>query len=190
MKVAAVKLSFLISYKNYRPLTISDADCDVDYPNPHDTKYAQFTHLVKLACILGDILRALCSPRARMMSEKGLGLENISRNLEQMLLDWKHALPNHLNLSDAELSLIARKEIDFALETKLNGGAGKLRLAYCAVYLLSKRPFISMGTVNASNVKMPHECQQILKIAVDLFDTIEPSSLLCFWSLSSKCRCK
>lgn len=178
----------LIVFPFCRPLTISDADCDVDYPNPHDTEFSQFTHLVKLSCILGDILRALCSPRARMMSGKGHGLENISRSLEKMLLDWKASLPEHLTLSDIELARIARKEINPALQTKLNNGAGKLRFVYCAVYLLSKRPFISLGTGYASNVNMPIECQETMRIAVDLFENIEVTSLLCCWSLSSKKR--
>lgn len=106
----------------YRPLTISDADCDVEYPDAEDTTYAQFTHLVKLTCILGDILRALCSPRARIMSSKGAGLENISRNLEKMLLEWKRNLPDDLNLTDKELSLISGKQMNPELQTKLNGG--------------------------------------------------------------------
>ncbi|GAA5801806.1 hypothetical protein HPULCUR_007260 [Helicostylum pulchrum] len=105
-----------------RPLTISDADCDVEYPDAEDTTYAQFTHLVKLTCILGDILRALCSPRARIMSSKGAGLENISRNLEKMLLEWKRNLPDDLNLTDKELSLISGKQMNPELQTKLNGG--------------------------------------------------------------------
>lgn len=158
----------------------------MESPDTQDTKYSQFTHLVKLSCILGDILRALCSPRARMMSEKGHGLENISRSLEKMLLQWKSDLPQHLSLSDAELVQVAKKEIDPVLEKKLNDGAGKLRFVYCAVYLLSKRPFISMGSGYSSNVKMPIECQEALRIAVDLFETIEVTTLLCSWSLSSK----
>ncbi|KAI7888757.1 fungal-specific transcription factor domain-containing protein [Mucor mucedo] len=168
-----------------RPLTISDADCDVESPDAQDTKYSQFTHLVKLSCILGDILRALCSPRARMMSEKGHGLENISRSLEKMLIEWKSCLPPQLSLSDAELDKVSRKEIDPVLQEKLNDGAGKLRFIYCAVYLLSKRPFISMGSGYTSNVKMPVKCQETLRIAVDLFETMEITSLLCSWSLSN-----
>lgn len=177
---------FFLTKIYFRPLTISDADCDVEYPDPEETKYSQFIHLVKLSCILGDILRALCSPRARMMSEKGRGLENISRSLEKMLIDWKSSLPENLNLTDDELSRISRKQINPALERKLNNGAGKLRFVYCAIYLLSKRPFISMGTGNASNVKMPSECQETVRISVDLFEVMETTSLLCCWSLSSK----
>lgn len=158
----------------------------MDYPDPEDTRYSLFIHLVKIACILGDILRALCSPRARIISEKGPGLENVSRNLENMLLEWKRSLPDHLNLTKDELYRISRKEINPALEKKINNGAGKLQFFYCAVYLLSKRPFISMGTGNDSNVKMPIDCQEALRISVDLFDVMETTSLLCFWSLSCK----
>ncbi|KAI9481404.1 MAG: fungal-specific transcription factor domain-containing protein [Benjaminiella poitrasii] len=173
-----------------RPLTISDADCDIGFPDPNDTKYALFTHLVKLAIILGDTLRALCSPRARLMSEKGVNLENISRNLEQMLLEWKSSLPADLNLTEKELSRISRKDLDPGLERKLNDGAGKLLLAYCAVYLLSKRPFISAGLGlgrNRSIVQMPLECFNCLTSTVDVFDVIDVTSLLCGWTLSSYC---
>ncbi|KAI8645329.1 fungal-specific transcription factor domain-containing protein [Parasitella parasitica] len=170
-----------------RPLTISDADCDVEYPDSLDKKYSMFIYLVKLSCILGDVLRALCSPRARLMSEKGVGLENISHSLEQMLLDWKTSLPTDLKLTEDELSRISRKEVDPGLDWKLNNGAGKLHLTFCAVYMLIKRPFISLGIGNASNVTMPSECREAIKISVDIFDIIDPSNLLCGWSLSSYC---
>ncbi|KAI7898011.1 fungal-specific transcription factor domain-containing protein [Cokeromyces recurvatus] len=170
-----------------RPLTISDADCDVEYPDPQNTQYILFIYLIKLAYILGDTLRKLCSPRARLMSEKGVNLENISRNLEQMLLEWKNSLPADLNLTAEELSQISRKDLDPGLERKLNNGAGKLYLAYCAVYLLSKRPYISMGLGNDSAVQMPSECIKCLKTSVDIFDVIDVTALLCGWSLSSYC---
>ncbi|CEP12208.1 hypothetical protein [Parasitella parasitica] len=171
-----------------RPLTISDADCDVEYPDVQDKKYSVFIHLVKLSCILGDVLRALCSPRARLMSEKGVGLENISRSLEQMLLEWKNSLPADLKLTEDELSRISRKEMDSELDWKLNIGAGKLHLAFCAVYMLIKRPFISLGIGNASNVTMPSDCREAIKTSVDIFDVIDPSNLLCGWSLSTESK--
>ena len=59
-------------------------------------------------------------------------------------------------------------------------------MAYIAVYLLIKRPFISMGIGNGSTVKMPVECQNAIKIAVDLFDVMRITDLLCNWSLGSK----
>lgn len=106
-----------------RPLTVSDADCDVEYPDPTDSLNEQFIYLVKLSCILGDILRALCSPRARLMSEMGgMGLETMSRSLEQMVIEWKQSLPPHLNLTEDELARISRKEIDVNLKTKINNG--------------------------------------------------------------------
>lgn len=33
---------------------------------------------------------------------------------------------------------------------------------------------------------MPTECREAIKASVDIFDVIDPSSLLCGWSLSSK----
>ncbi|KAI8086854.1 fungal-specific transcription factor domain-containing protein [Gilbertella persicaria] len=168
-----------------RPLTISDADCDIDYPDTSDQQYTMFFHMVKLSCILGDVLRALCSPRARLMSEKGVGLEAISRSLEQMLLDWKNSLPPHLNLTEQELDRISRKDMDFTLRAKLSKGAGQLRLAYTAVLLLVKRPFISMGVGSGSTVTIPNICQEAMKVSVYLFDVMDVTDLLCSWSLGS-----
>jgi intergrase/recombinase len=78
--------------------------------------------MVKLACILGDVLRALCSPRARLISERGVGLENISKSLEKRIIEWKASLPVDLNLTDDELARIARDDIDTILKKKLNNG--------------------------------------------------------------------
>lgn len=52
--------------------------------------------------------------------------------------------------------------------------------------MLIKRPFISLGICNGSNVTMPPECRDAIKTSVDVFDVIDPSNLLCGWSLSSK----
>jgi hypothetical protein len=42
-----------------------------------------------------------------------------------------------------------------------------------------------MGNSNESTVKMPFECQDALKVSVDMFDKIDITNLLCGWSLSS-----
>jgi hypothetical protein len=105
-----------------RPLTISDADCDVEYPDPEDTKYLYFIEMVKLSCILGDVLRSICSPRARVLSEKGMGLEKWSHNLEQLLLEWREALPADLKLTNDELDRVSRAQLDPALSQKINNG--------------------------------------------------------------------
>ena len=64
--------------------------------------------------------------------------------------------------------------------------ASQLQMAYIAVYLLIKRPFISMGIGSGSTVKMPVECQDAIKLSVDLFDVMRITDLLCNWSLGSK----
>lgn len=64
--------------------------------------------------------------------------------------------------------------------------ASQLQMAYIAVYLLIKRPLISMGIGSESTVKMPAECQDAIKLAVDLFDVMKITDLLCNWSLGSK----
>ncbi|KAI8994821.1 fungal-specific transcription factor domain-containing protein [Pilobolus umbonatus] len=167
-----------------RPMTISDADCDVEFPDLIDKKYCTFNYLVKLSCILGDILRAMCSPRARLMTGNAAGLQAISHNLERLLDEWDSSLPNELRLTDEEKMRVLRDELDYQLRRKLNGGAGVLRLAYYTAFFLCKRPFISMGLLKNSGSSLPPDCQEALTIIINLFDVMDTTTLLCCWSLS------
>jgi hypothetical protein len=81
--------------------------------------------MVKLSCILGDVLRSICSPRSRILAEKGVGLEQVSSNLELLLQEWKYSLPADLKFTDEELSRISRGESDPDLTWKINSGGWK-----------------------------------------------------------------
>lgn len=43
-----------------------------------------------------------------------------------------------------------------------------------------------MGSGQGSTVKMPPECQEALRISIDIFEVIDITELFCGWSLSSK----
>ncbi|KAI9319626.1 fungal-specific transcription factor domain-containing protein [Dichotomocladium elegans] len=60
-----------------RPLAISDADCDVELPSvdSEDDRFSFLVHMTKLSAILGDILRVLCSPRARNLGDRRPGVD-------------------------------------------------------------------------------------------------------------------
>ncbi|KAI8884124.1 hypothetical protein K501DRAFT_272058 [Backusella circina FSU 941] len=152
-----------------RPLTISDADCDVGYPDSEGTKYSFFLQMIKLSCILGEVLRSICSPRSRVLSEKGVDLEQVSSNLELLLQEWKYSLPADLKFTDEELSRISR--------------GGRLFLCYYTIFLIIKRPILAISS--SASVTLPPECQNAIDVLVHLLDAIDITHLLCGWSLSN-----
>ncbi|KAI8092547.1 fungal-specific transcription factor domain-containing protein [Halteromyces radiatus] len=179
-----------------RPLTVNDADCDLEYPAlGENDKYVTFVAIIKLSRILGDVLRAICSPRARTLGDQGLGLERISKRLDQALIEWKESLPESIWLSEDELESIHRRQLSTELEAKLNHGAGQLQILYIAVQLLAKRPRIFLGPEHSSSsitvsttstVVVPQECLDAVVIALDIFQVIKfPSLMYIGWSLSS-----
>ncbi|KAI8334990.1 fungal-specific transcription factor domain-containing protein [Chlamydoabsidia padenii] len=172
-----------------RPLAINDADCDLEYPKlENNGKYTSFVSIIKLSGILGGVLRAICSPRARTLGDQGSGPERILNQMKQALNDWRKSLPSSLWLDDNEMDHIHRQDISAELEAKINSGAGQLRILYNAVQLLSQRPAILLTTdqVNLQKVVAPQECLNVVKSILHLFYTIKFSSLLLVgWSLSS-----
>ena len=89
--------------------------------------YLFIRYFTTLSAILGDVLRILCSPRARSFSDKRRGMEEIYRSLNKTLEDWDHSLPDQWKFSSAEMKRIERKDLDMDLEIKLNFG-GKLKI--------------------------------------------------------------
>ncbi|KAI8341917.1 fungal-specific transcription factor domain-containing protein [Chlamydoabsidia padenii] len=175
-----------------RPLTVNDADCDLEYPviGEHG-KYTAFVSIIKLSGLLGDVLRAICSPRAQSLGNQGQRLARILEQLDQALSSWKQSLPSSLWLSDIEMQCIHQHQVSPALDAKINNGAGQLRILYIAVQLLSKRPSIFLGPDHtscstSSTVVVPQECLDAVVNVLDIFYAIEfPSLLYVGWSLSS-----
>ncbi|KAI7859725.1 fungal-specific transcription factor domain-containing protein [Circinella umbellata] len=172
-----------------RPLTISDADCDVELPKALESSnntnnYLFIRYFTTLSAILGDVLRILCSPRARSFSDKRRGMEEIYRSLNKTLEDWDHSLPDQWKFSSAEMERIERKDLNMDLENKLNYGVGQLRLAYYSVLLLLKRPFVATG--ERSEFEVPDECYDAIQSILNIVEAVQIKSMLSFsWSLTS-----
>ncbi|KAI9243491.1 fungal-specific transcription factor domain-containing protein [Phascolomyces articulosus] len=168
-----------------RPLTISDADCDVELPMTEgNNQYAFIRYFTTLSAILGDILRILCSPRARSFSDKRRGMDEIYRSLNTTLEEWDQRLPNQWKFSATEMERIGRKDLDYDLEIKLNFGAGQLRLAYYSVLLLLKRPFVA--TSEGNEFEVPDECYDAIQSILNIAEVMQVKSMLSFsWSLTS-----
>ncbi|KAI9008736.1 fungal-specific transcription factor domain-containing protein [Phycomyces nitens] len=177
-----------------RPLMISDADCDIDLPEIEpdtqeplaSSKYAVFYHLVKLSGILGDILRTLCSPRARLMNHNE-EIYNQSRiNIEGMLEKWEQTLPSSLRITENEFEMIRKKEITEELMEKLDAGSGQLYLAYCTVHLQAKRPFLLPEAGIKKNKGMLDSCMEYMEKSIAIMDGINVETFIQFgWAISS-----
>lgn len=105
-----------------RPLTISDADCDVEVPSSSDENSAFLVHFIRVSAILGDVLRVICSPRARGFCDKRFGIDKVCQRLEEILHDWEKSLPERLRLSEQEFKRLALQDISLELDAKLNYG--------------------------------------------------------------------
>lgn len=104
-------------------MTISDADCDIDYPESPD----HFHYFAKLSSIHGESIRTLRSPKIQVLPDKSQRIENICRFIQQKLVEWKNNLPSHLQISDEEFDQISQSDsINPALKEKLENG-GKYR---------------------------------------------------------------
>ncbi|KAI8141914.1 fungal-specific transcription factor domain-containing protein [Fennellomyces sp. T-0311] len=165
-----------------RPLTISDADCDVELPSTEGNRYLFLLHFIKLSAILGDVLRILCSPRARTYSDKRCGMDQICRSLNNTLEEWEQNLPDQWRLSPADMDRIERQDLDVELEVKLNSGAAQLRLGYYSVLLLLTRPFVS----KTSEFEVADECYDATHSILNIVEVVQVKSWLSFsWSLTS-----
>lgn len=104
-------------------MTISDADCDIDYPESPD----YFHYFAKLSSIHGESIRTLRSPKIQVLPDKSQRIENICKFIQQKLVEWKNNLPSHLQISDEEFDQISQPDsINPALKEKLENG-GKYR---------------------------------------------------------------
>ncbi|KAI8365979.1 fungal-specific transcription factor domain-containing protein [Radiomyces spectabilis] len=172
-----------------RPLMISDADCDVEYPaTGEDPTFSVFIPLVKLSAILGDVLRKLYSPRARAMYDKRIKLEAVADSVVQRLKDWKASLPSHLVLTEDELHRLQTSVVSPSLRHKMNHGAGQLTVAGNIVHLMCQCPYVAKADKDLAVDRVPMECIGLLKLNVSILAAMDVESLFSFgWSLSSYC---
>ncbi|KAI9314815.1 fungal-specific transcription factor domain-containing protein [Dichotomocladium elegans] len=125
-----------------RPLSISDADCDVDFPAAEDGghNYSFLVAITKLACILGDISRVLYSPRARTLwGENTKDADQICANFQRKLEEWRFSLPPHLRIYPDDEEQLRIGQLPAELEQRVNSGAGHLLAAYYSTMILLKQ---------------------------------------------------
>ncbi|KAI7865270.1 fungal-specific transcription factor domain-containing protein [Spinellus fusiger] len=175
-----------------RPMIVSDADCDVEFPeiddlsdNPALHYHLILIHTIKLSGILGDVLRTLCSPRARFINAKEERMAQVSENLMKVLREWEQSLPSSLRLSQEETESISRKTISRELLYKVNSGAGQLFIVFCSVILQTLCPFFNVLPDNTYE-EMPSACFYYIQSAVDVIELIDVRSLMYFgWAITS-----
>ncbi|KAI7878775.1 hypothetical protein K492DRAFT_238377 [Lichtheimia hyalospora FSU 10163] len=161
-----------------RPLIISDADCDIELPavDHHGNNYEYLIQLTKLSGILGDVLRILYAPRARLVGNlQGMG--HICNNLDRALADWQNGLPADLKLSDKDIQMVVQESLSDDLSKRLNNGAGQLRLVYNSVLLLMRLPFFCNGSNGHLSTEVLNASREVMYIvkALDIQSLITVS---------------
>ncbi|OZJ04608.1 hypothetical protein BZG36_02038 [Bifiguratus adelaidae] len=164
-----------IGAESGKPLFIMDFDFDVELPSPYEIDdevcsspfnspgdkkpvHQVFIELIRVSEVLGHILQALYSPKARIM---GMLSESTLQTLHLRLTRWKMSLPPELQLATPQLE----------------DGAGVvwssiLECAYYTVLLLLHRPFTasendaaeSKRAVQSQNICL-HAANQIITVA-------------------------
>lgn len=102
-------------------MTISDADCDLEYPD--EAEYVEFVHTIKLSRIVGEAHKALRSPKFQQLPDRKARTENTCRYIQQRLDEWRNDLPPQFRLTDKELEQMFQPGLlDPKLKSKLNSG--------------------------------------------------------------------
>ncbi|KAI8986492.1 fungal-specific transcription factor domain-containing protein [Pilobolus umbonatus] len=166
-----------------RPLAIADSDCDVDLPLIHgvDNKedFTSFVNLVKLSGILGEILRRIYSPKAKLHGYKTKVMEQTVWSLQKMLEDWYNNVPDKYKITENDLQ-DTKSLLDSPHSIKVSEG-GPLTICYYAVVILLNRPFLLMDNDDdgiLSSSKAVSLCTKMAKLAVDVAYAI-PSASIC-----------
>lgn len=164
-----------------RPLTISDADCDIEYPD--EAEYTEFAHSVRLASILGDAIKTLRSPKLQKMAEKNNRIQSTCRAIQQRLDEWRNNLPLQFRLTETEMMQILQLGlINPKLNQKLNDGAGQFQLGYVAICLLLKK-HLMVAAIDRTEVI--YQSHRLIRESMCIISTINLRSLLCFWCFTS-----
>ncbi|KAI9494424.1 fungal-specific transcription factor domain-containing protein, partial [Zychaea mexicana] len=101
--------------------------------------YILFRQLIKLSEILGHILQALYTPRARMISHK-YGWNQIVTRLDHELTEWRFGFPT-------ELERVKHKDFD-EIHGYFAPTIASILLCYFGSLILLHRPFIERNTNN------------------------------------------
>jgi hypothetical protein len=158
-----------------RPLAIADSDCDVDLPliyGPDGKEdLTMFVNFVKLSGILGEVLRRIYSPKAKLNGYKTKAMEQTVWSLQKMLEEWFHNVPSGYKITENDLSDIRFNKNLYAPDSKKIMEGGPLTVCYHAVVLLLHRPFI---VLDKDELDMPSLsratslCKKAAKLAIDV----------------------
>jgi hypothetical protein len=179
-----------------RPLAIADSDCDVDLPLIHgpDGKedLTMFVNFVKLSGILGEVLRRIYSPKAKMNGYKTKAMESTVWSLQKMLEEWFHNVPIGYKITEDDLKEIKINKNAFSPESKKMMQGGPLTVCYHAVVLLLHRPFIVLDneegdSMPSSMAKATELCTLAAKSAIDVARAIPYMAIARFgWNFAGK----
>lgn len=164
-----------------RPLTITDADCDVELPQQvYDGEdYTLFIHFIKLSGVLGDVLQQIYSVHAKVLQSE---LSTTVPRLQNKLTAWFDQLPHsyRLTLDDIRtMSTTARHPHAAAQLAR----SGPLMLCYYAVMLILLRPcLINEGRNDRWQQPYPvsSRCTEIAKRMIDLARMLSRENVLSF----------
>jgi hypothetical protein len=175
-----------------RPLAIADSDCDVDLPlvkGPEANEdLTMFVNFVKLSGILGEILRRIYSPKAKLNGYKTKAMEQTVWSLHKMLEEWFANVPDGYKITEQDL-------LDMRLNSQLYQGSkkvtegGPMTICYHAVVLLLHRPFVVLEKGDndiPSLLKATELCTQAAKLATDVARAVPYMSIAKFgWNFSA-----
>lgn len=168
-----------------RPLAIADSDCDVDLPSVSGARgnedLTMFVNFVKLSGILGEILRRIYSPRAKVNGYKTKAMEQTVYSLQKMLEEWFNHVPDGYKVTASDL-----KELNaYPKDSKKLVEGGPLTICYHAVVSLLHRPFIVLENDNNSRTSF-EICRQAAKQAVDIARSIPYMTIANFgWNFAA-----
>ncbi|CAO0798098.1 unnamed protein product [Mucor circinelloides] len=158
-----------------RPLAIADSDCDVDLPliyGPDGKEdLTMFVNFVKLSGILGEVLRRIYSPKAKLNGYKTKAMEQTVWSLQKMLEEWFHNVPDGYKITENDLSDIRYNKNAYAPDSKKIMEGGPMTVCYHAVVLLLHRPFIVLDKDEVDTPSLSRAtllCKRAAKLAIDV----------------------
>ncbi|KAF7722049.1 hypothetical protein EC973_003731 [Apophysomyces ossiformis] len=163
-----------------RPLAIADSDCDIDLPQMifENEDHTIFVNFIKLSGILGEVLRRIYSPKAKVIGYKSLAMQQTVRSIQRMLTKWFEELPDNCR-ADPETYPSSSKVRD----------SGSLAVCYYAVTILLHRPFIVLeNDPSASDIyeEAARRCTNAAKTTIDFARRMDTLDIVHFgWNFSA-----
>ncbi|KAL9547989.1 hypothetical protein MBANPS3_005905 [Mucor bainieri] len=176
-----------------RPLAIADSDCDVDLPLVYgpdgQEDLTMFVNFVKLSGILGEVLRRIYSPKAKLNGYKTKAMEQTVWSLQKMLEEWFHNVPEGYKITENDLSDMRYNKHLYASDSKKIMEGGPLTVCYHAVVLLLHRPFIVLDKDEVDTPSLSRAtllCKRAAKLAIDVARAIPYMAIAKFgWNFAA-----